>query len=148
MYTHAFARPLIARYRTVGLAGIPLSSLLLRGLANLLIGYEFLVSIFNYRGRDIGRGTGDRVGRSQSRAWHSESAANLLIYLRCDSTRFSECPLVLQADKPDFDSATVAVPFVSGLTCAESFANRLEMVGLEWTSSMADCKTQTAESLD
>jgi hypothetical protein len=58
MYTHAFARPLIARYRTVGLAGIPLSSLLLRGLANLLIGYEFLVSIFNYRGRDIGRGTG------------------------------------------------------------------------------------------
>jgi hypothetical protein len=49
---------------------------------------------------------------------------------------------------PDFDSATVAVPFDSGLTCAESFANGLEMVGLEWTSSIADCKTQTAESLD
>jgi hypothetical protein len=70
-----------------------------------------------------------------------------LIELGLNSTRFSEQALIEQAKHSDFDSA-VAVPFVSSLTCAKSFANGLEMVGLEWTSSMADCKTQTAKSVD
>jgi hypothetical protein len=36
----------------------------------------------------------------------------------------------------------------SEVSVAKSFANGLEMVGLEWTTSMADCKTQRAKSVD